>query len=88
MEGPWDEATQSITMPFKKISRSTGQERDMKEVYRIIDEDNRDYWRSTPLNPKTGKEFKMLNVKWTRKEIKTHQNADLISPPSTRTAAP
>jgi hypothetical protein len=66
MEGPWDAATQSITMPFKKFNSSTGKERNLKEVYRIIDE-NTEILEIYATDSKTGKEFKMLNVKWTRK---------------------
>jgi len=66
MEGTWEEATQSITFPFKKISRTTGEERDLKEVYRIIDE-NTEVLEIYDTDPKTKKEFKVLNMKWVRK---------------------
>lgn len=66
MEGAWDEITKSITMPFKKTDRSTGEERDLKEVYKIIDE-NTEVLEIHGTDPKTGKQFKMLNIKWTRK---------------------
>jgi len=65
MEGLWDEATRSITMPFKQIDRSTGKEHSLKEVYKIIDEDT-EVLEIYGTDPKTGKEFKMLNVTWTR----------------------
>lgn len=65
MEGYWDEATRSITMPFKKIDPSTHQERNFKEVYRIID-DNTEVLEIYATDPITNKEFKMLNMKWTR----------------------
>lgn len=66
MEGTWDEATQSIIMPFKKRDSSTGKERNFKEVYKIIDE-NTEILEIYGTDQKTGKEFKILNVKWTRK---------------------
>lgn len=66
MEGSWDDASQSITMPFKKFDPSTGQERNLKEVYKIIDE-NTEVLEIYGTDPKTKKEFKLLNVKWTRK---------------------
>lgn len=66
MEGPWDEATKSITMPFKKFNSSTGKELNLKEVYKIID-NNTEVLEIYGTDPKTGKEFKKLNVKWTRK---------------------
>jgi hypothetical protein len=65
MEGYWDEVTRSITMLFKKFDPSTGKERNLKEVYRIID-DNTEILEIYATDPKTNKEFKMLNVKWTR----------------------
>jgi hypothetical protein len=65
MEGYWDEVTRSITMLFKKFDPSTGKERNLKEVYRLID-DNTEVLEIYATDPKTNKEFKMLNVKWTR----------------------
>ncbi len=67
MDGVWDEATKSITFPFKKTNPSTGKEREFKEVYRIIDEDT-EVLEIYATDPKTMKEFKMLNVKWTRRK--------------------
>lgn len=67
MEGRWDEATRSITMPFKKADPSTGKERNLKEVYKIVDE-NTEVLEIYATDEKTGKEFKVLNVKWTRKQ--------------------
>jgi Protein of unknown function (DUF1579) len=67
MEGIWDEAGKSITMPFKKTDPSTGKEHNLKEVYRIIDE-NTEVLEIYSTDPKTNKEFKMLNIKWTRKK--------------------
>jgi hypothetical protein len=67
MEGTWDEATTSITMPFKRKNPTTGEERNLKEVYRIIDE-NTEVLEIYETDPKTKKEFKMLNVKWIRKK--------------------
>jgi hypothetical protein len=67
MEGPWDEATRTITMPFKKTDPSTGKMRDLKEVYKIIDE-NTEVLEIHATDEKTGKEFKMLNIIWTRQQ--------------------
>lgn len=66
MEGTWDETTQSLTMPFRKLDPSTGKERNLKEVYKIIDE-NTEMLEIYATDPKTKKEFKLLNVNWTRK---------------------
>ncbi|MBX2921057.1 MAG: DUF1579 family protein [Chitinophagaceae bacterium] len=66
MEGTWDEASQSITMPFTKKYPS-GKEENLKEVYKIIDE-NTEVLEIYAVDPKTKKEFKMLNVIWTRQQ--------------------
>lgn len=66
MEGTWDEATKSITMPFRQLDPSTGKEHYLKEVYKIIDE-NTEVLEIYGTDPKTKKEFKLLNVNWTRK---------------------
>ncbi len=65
MEGPWNEAARSIIMPFKKINSSTGKEQNLKEVYKIIDE-NTEVLEIYATDPKTKMEFKMLNITWTR----------------------
>jgi Protein of unknown function (DUF1579) len=65
MEGTWDEATKSITMPFRTFDPSTGKERNLKEVYKIIDE-NTEVLEIYGTDPKTNKEFIILNVQWTR----------------------
>jgi hypothetical protein len=67
MEGQWDEATKSITMPFKKMDLSTGKERILKEVYRLVDQDT-EILEIYDTDSKTGKEFKMLSITWTRKK--------------------
>lgn len=67
MEGLWDEASKSITMPFLKIDPSTGKQQELKEVYKIVDE-NTEILEIYSTDPKTKKEFKMLNIKWTRKK--------------------
>jgi len=65
MEGAWDEATKSITMPFRQVDRSTGKLRSLKEVYKIVDE-NTEILEIYDIYPKTEKEFKVLNIIWTR----------------------
>lgn len=67
MEGPWNEATKSMTFHFKQLDPSTGKEYDLKEVYKIIDEDT-EILEIYGTDEKTGKEYKVLNVKWTRKQ--------------------
>ncbi|MBC8151510.1 MAG: DUF1579 family protein [Bacteroidetes bacterium] len=64
MEGPWDEATRSITFLYKQLT-SSGREDQMKEVYTIADE-NTEVLEIYRIDPQTRKEFKILNVKWSR----------------------
>lgn len=65
MEGPWDEATKSMSFRYKQANSSTGRENEMKEVYTIVDEDT-EILELFRLDPATKKESKILNVKWTR----------------------
>jgi len=65
MEGPWNETAKSMTFRYKQANSSTGRESEMKEVYTIIDE-NTELLELFRLDPQTKKEFKILNVKWTR----------------------
>lgn len=67
MEGPWNEASQSFTMPFSKRDVATGSERNYKEVYKIIDE-NTEILEIYTTDPQTKKEFLMLSVSWKRKQ--------------------
>lgn len=64
MEGQWDEAKRSITFPFKLTDQS-GKERTLKEVYMLVD-DNSEVLEIYDTDPKTSKEFMMLQVKWKR----------------------
>lgn len=66
MEGAWDEATRSFTMPFTKKD-PTGKGRKLKEVYRFVDA-NTEILEIYDTDPKTDQEFRMLQVTWTRKE--------------------
>lgn len=65
MEGPWDEASQSFSMLFKKADATDGKEQKFKEVYTILDE-NTEILEIYTTDPQTKKEFRMLQVKWTR----------------------
>jgi hypothetical protein len=64
MEGPWDEATQAMTMRYKQRN-SAGREDNMKEVYTIVDE-NTEVLEIYRQEPSTNKETRILHVKWTR----------------------
>jgi hypothetical protein len=65
MEGPYDPTTQSTTMRYQQLNNATGQYADMKEVYTFLDE-NTELLEIYRMDAKTKKEFKILNVKWTR----------------------
>jgi hypothetical protein len=67
VEGPWDEATKSITFTGKMIDPMTGRECDFKEVYKIIDDNNQLMEMYGP-DPKTGKQYKSMEIKLTRKK--------------------
>ena len=67
MEGPWDEATKTISLKGTMIDPSTGRECDMRETLKIIDDDNQLMEMYGP-DPKTGREFKSMTIKLTRKK--------------------
>ena len=67
MEGPWDEANKTITLAGTMIEPSTGRECNMREVFKIID-DNTQLMEMYGPDPKTGKEFKSMTIKLTRKK--------------------
>jgi hypothetical protein len=67
MEGAWDPATKSTTMRYQQLNNATGQYNDMKEVYTFVDE-NTELLEIYRLDTKANKEFKILNVKWTRNQ--------------------
>lgn len=67
MEGPWDEATKSMTLTGKCVDPMTGggKEMELREVFRIIDDKTQTMEMYGP-GP-DGKEFKMMVLKFTRK---------------------
>jgi len=66
MEGTWDEATKSIHFKGKMLCPANGVEAEMREVYKIID-DNTQVMEMYGPDMQTGKEFKTMEVKFTRK---------------------
>jgi hypothetical protein len=68
MEGTWDDATKTMTMEGKMedIYRE-GKYCEMKEVFKIIDDDHHVMEMYGPDN-KTGKQFKTMEIKYTRKK--------------------
>jgi len=65
LEGPWDEATKSVTFKGKMVDPSTGYETSIKEVFKIIDDNNQvlEMYASGP----DGKEFKTMEGKMKKK---------------------
>lgn len=67
MEGDWDAATKTLTMNGKMADVATGKDCEMKEVFRITDADHHVLEMYGP-DPKTGKQYKTMEVKFTRKK--------------------
>ncbi|HEY0355740.1 MAG TPA: DUF1579 domain-containing protein [Flavisolibacter sp.] len=66
-EGPWDEKSRSITLKGKMIDPTTGKECDFREVFTIVDDDHQLLEMYGP-DPATGKEFKTMEIRYTRKK--------------------
>ena len=67
MEGPWDEASKSMTLTGTMMNPATGKECDFKEVFRIIDDNNQVMEMYGP-DLQTGKQYKNMEIKLTRKK--------------------
>ena len=67
MEGPWDEATKTMTLKGRMINPANGIECEMREVYKLID-DNTQIMEMYGPDMKTGKEYKNMEIKFTRKK--------------------
>lgn len=67
VEGPWDAASKSITLTGRCVDpgSGTGREMDLREVLKIIDDKNQMMEMYGP-GP-DGKEFKMMEIKMSRK---------------------
>lgn len=66
LRGPWDEATKTITLKGKMIDAGTKMETSIRETFKIIDDNNEEMEMFT-ITP-DGKEFKTMNIKYTRKK--------------------
>ncbi|HVF81781.1 MAG TPA: DUF1579 family protein, partial [Flavisolibacter sp.] len=66
MEGTWDEAAKAINFKGKMICPANGKECEMREVYKIID-DNTQVMEMYGPDMKTGKEYKSMEIKFTKK---------------------
>ncbi|PWV50547.1 DUF1579 domain-containing protein [Chitinophaga sp. S165] len=63
-EGTWDDATKSITFTGKTVDPMTGKDMGIKEIFKIVD-DNNHVMEMYMVND--GKEFKTMEIKFTRK---------------------
>ena len=66
LEGPWDEATKSITFKGKCVNPGTGKEEDTWEKFTVVD-DNTQMMEMYCKGP-DGKDFKTMQIKFTRKK--------------------
>jgi hypothetical protein len=66
MEGTWDEATKTITFSGKMYCAPNGKMCDMKETFKMVD-DNTQVMEMYGPDMKTGKQFKNMQIKLTRK---------------------
>lgn len=66
MEGEWNEAAKAIEFKGKMICPANGKECDVRETYQIIDKDTHLMTMYGP-DLKTGKEYKNMQIKFTRK---------------------
>jgi len=65
MEGAWDPATNSLTMTGKCYNPAMGKDCDMKEVFKVIDDNNQ---VMEMYGPGPAGEWKMIEIKSTRKK--------------------
>lgn len=65
LEGPWDEATKTITLSGKMVDPATGQEIPVKEIFIIKDKNNQvmEMYAQGP----DASEFKTMEIKYKRK---------------------
>ena len=66
MEGPWDAASKSMTLKGKMLNPATRQTSDAKQVMKLTD-DNNETMEMYIIMP-DGKEFKNMEIKYTRKK--------------------
>ncbi|MEI9911314.1 MAG: DUF1579 domain-containing protein [Bacteroidota bacterium] len=67
MEGTWDEATKSMNMTGKMTNPANGKECQMREVFKMVDENTQLMEMYGP-DSQTGKEYKTMEIKLTRKK--------------------
>jgi hypothetical protein len=65
MEGTWDEATKSINFKGKSVDPTTGKDMDIREVFKLVDDNNQIMEMYSTVN---GKEIKTMEIKFTRQQ--------------------
>ena len=65
--GNWDDATKTLTLSGKMKNPANGQDCTMKEVFKMVDDNNQILEMYGP-DPQTGKEYKTMEIKYTRKK--------------------
>lgn len=65
MEGTWDDATKSITLTGTTVDPSTGKDMNVREVFKMVDDDHQTMEMYMNHN---GQEFKTMEIKYTRKK--------------------
>ena len=66
MSGPWDAATKSVTLTGKMTDPMSGKEVNYKEVFTVVDDNTQMMAMYAP--GEDGKEFKSMEIKFTRKK--------------------
>jgi len=68
LEGPWDEVNKSMTLTGKAVDATAGngKEMDIKEIFKVVDDDHQLFEMYGPAPD--GKEYKMMEIKYTRKK--------------------
>jgi hypothetical protein len=66
LKGPWDEATKTISLKGTMVDPGTKQDTDVRETFKVVD-DNTQEMEMFVMMP-DGKEFKTMNIKYTRKK--------------------
>ena len=64
--GNWDDATKTLNLSGE-MKCMNGQDATLREVFRVVDDNNQVLEMYGP-DPKTGKEFKTMEIKYTRKK--------------------
>ncbi|SIO10368.1 DUF1579 domain-containing protein [Chitinophaga niabensis] len=64
MEGKWDDATRSVTFTGKCTNPASGKEMNIREVYRIVDDNTH---QMEMFQMENGTEYKSMEMKMTRK---------------------